>query len=67
VWFKRRDDSKKEAEEALANAEKASEEIQKQGSEISALADAFREFRERNHFAEQLEEIIVRKRGGYSR
>jgi hypothetical protein len=69
VWFRRRSRELvvDESHKALVEAEAAHLEVQKQGNEITNLARALRDIRERNHFAEQLEEIIVKKRGGYSR
>lgn len=64
VWFRRRDKRRiKESKEALADANKSLREVQKRSDEVSYVANALKEIRERNHFAEQLEEIMVRRRG----
>jgi hypothetical protein len=56
--------SKKEetsADKALREAEDKVKEIEERGEEVSELAKSLRHMRERNHFAEQLEELIRRK------
>lgn len=54
----RRSDSKEEATKALLDAEKNLEHVQRRSQEVSEVADALREIRKRNHFAEALEEIL---------
>jgi ElaB/YqjD/DUF883 family membrane-anchored ribosome-binding protein len=64
MWFLRRRASKsgEEAKEALAEAEQALQEVKARGQAISKMANDARNIRERNHFAEQLEDIIVIRR-----
>lgn len=52
-----------DSEAALRDAQKNLRKVEKRGSEVTSVANALRELRERNHFAEQMEEIIVRRRG----
>lgn len=54
----RRSDSSDEAKTALADAKHNLRKVQARSSEVSRVAKALKEIRERNHFAEQLEEII---------
>lgn len=63
MWF-RRSDSAEEAKYALADAKRNLRKVQARGSEVTRVANALREIRERNHFAEQLEAII--RPGGLS-
>ena len=62
MWFQRRDKPNNEAQKALRDAESNLKRVKDRGDEVTELADAFREFRQRNHFAEQIEEIISRRR-----
>lgn len=64
MWFlhRRRSKSGEEAKEALAEAEQALQEVKARGEVISTMAADARNIRERNHFAEQLEDIIVIRR-----
>lgn len=63
MWFKRRDTtSAEESKAALVDARKNLREVKKRGREVSEYAEAFRELREKNHFADQLEELIIRRR-----
>ena len=52
-----------ESGKALQDAQKNLRAVQKRGREVTSVANALRELREKNHFAEQMEEIIVRRRG----
>lgn len=54
---------KGDSEAALRDAEQNLSKVKKQGEEVSSIVDTLREFRERNHFAEQLEDMIIRRRG----
>lgn len=65
MWFLR-NEVKGEADKALEESKKKLKEVRERGPEITALSNAFREFREKNHIAEQLEEIILRKGGSLS-
>lgn len=59
----RRSDSSEEAKKALADAKHNLRKVQARSSEVSRVANALKEIRERNHFAEQLEAII--RSGGH--
>jgi len=63
MWFLRRRLSKssEEAGEALEDARKNLRRVKKRGEEVTKLSESLREIREQNHFAEQMEEIILRK------
>jgi len=64
VWFRGRDKKKvTEAQKALESAQASVKEAEERGQEVTAVAEALKRIRERNHFAEQLEEIIIRRRG----
>jgi hypothetical protein len=65
VWFPWRSKTSRESEKALKEATKSLEEAEERGQEVTAVAEALRAIRERNHFAEQLEAIILRRREGY--
>lgn len=62
MWFRRRDKGEESAA-ALKDAKQNLRIVQKRGPEVSRVADALKDMRERNHFGEALQEIIVRKRG----
>jgi hypothetical protein len=59
MLFRRRK-ATEEAQKALDEAKKNLKQVQERGSEVSRISNALREMRERNHFSEQMEEIIVR-------
>jgi hypothetical protein len=64
VWFRRRsEEPTTDSELALKNAQKNLREVKQRGKEVTEIAEALREIRERNHFAEQLELIIITRRG----
>lgn len=63
MWFKRRSRVNPESEAALRESSKRLREARDRGKEVTDIADALRQIRERNHFAEQLEDIIMRRRG----
>ena len=63
MWFKHRDESAEESEAALKEARKNLREVKKRGPEVTEISHAFKELREKNHFAEQLEELIKRRKG----
>ena len=62
-WRRRKTDTIVEATEALEHAEKNLEEVKGRSGEVRKVSNALRDFRERNHFAEQLEAIILRPKG----
>lgn len=62
MWFLRRRLNKtksKEADEALKDAQANLKRVKRRGGEVSRIAESLKEIRERNHFAEQMEEIIT--------
>jgi hypothetical protein len=63
MWFRRRktEDSIVEASEALEDAEKNLKKVNRRGPEVQRVSDALKEFRERNHFIEEIESIFLRK------
>ena len=65
MWLRRwsRRPVEQKSLEALANAEDSLQKVKKRGREVTRVANALRDVRERNHFAEQLEKMIVRPRG----
>ena len=63
MWFRRKTDDCVEASAALEDAEKNLKDVKKRGDEVSKVSRALREFRERNHLGEQIEEIIIRGKG----
>lgn len=63
MWFRRRrSDTTEKAEEALASARKNLREIKDRATEVTTIVESLKDLRERNHFAENLEEIIRRRR-----
>lgn len=62
-WRRRKTDTIVEATEALQDAEKNLQEVKDRSGEVRRISNALRDFRERNHFAEQLEAIILRPKG----
>lgn len=62
-WFgRRRTEPSKDSEEALKDASKQVRKAQRRTQEVSDVVDALRELRERNHFADAMEEVIVRRK-----
>lgn len=61
--FRRSKKTDVESEKALEEARENLREVQKRGGEVSKVANALKDLRERNHFAEQMEAIIIRQRG----
>lgn len=59
MLFRRRRSGSDDAQKALEEATKNLHEVQKRGKEVSAISNALKEMRERNHFSEQMEEIFV--------
>lgn len=64
MWFQRRQGGKsgEEATEALKDAQENLREVQKRSEEVSQVARALKTLRERNHFAEQLEAVLMHSR-----
>lgn len=67
MWFLRRPENKSgdEAEAALEDAKAKLQEVQNRGEEVTALSSAIRQIRQRNHFAETLEALILQTRGSH--
>jgi hypothetical protein len=65
MWFLRNRQSRltEEAEDALKDAENGLREVQKRNPEVQRVSRSLRELRERNHFAENLQAIILRHEG----
>lgn len=64
MLFRRRKQATQDAQKALDEAREKLKEVRERGKEVSAISSALREIRERNHFAEQMEEIIAGFGGG---
>jgi len=60
-WRSKENDG--ESAKALRDAERNKRKVEMRGKEVTKVVEALRELRERNHFAEQMEAIIVRRRG----
>lgn len=60
--FLRRNKSLSESERALEEAQKRLSEVQERGCEVSTVANALKDFREKNHIMEQFEELFVQKK-----
>lgn len=52
-----------ESMEALLDATNNLKQVQRRGREVNRVANALKDIRERNHFAEQLEAIILNPGG----
>jgi hypothetical protein len=63
VWFRRQSKQGVESEAALEDAQRNLREVQRRGREVSSVANALKEIRETNHFAEALEAIMIRHGG----
>lgn len=63
MWFRRRNRSGVESEAALEDAQRNLREVQQRGREVTSVANALKEIRNKNHFAEALEAIMVRHGG----
>jgi hypothetical protein len=63
MWFlrRRRSESSDEASAAVKDAQKHLNRVRKRDQEVSDLSDSLREVRHRNHFAEQMEQIIIQR------
>jgi hypothetical protein len=65
MWFLRRSNynAESQSQEALDDAESNLSEIKKRSFEVRQISNALKDIRERNHFAEQFEEILLRNGG----
>jgi hypothetical protein len=60
MWFRWRGKEKDgESAEALRDARMNLRKVERRGKEVTQVAKALRDLRERNHFAEQVEEIFI--------
>jgi len=66
-WFRRRNKELDDSEMALKEAEKRVSETHQQGHEVYKVTESLKNITDRNHFAEQLEQIILRRRRGMAR
>lgn len=64
MWFRRQNKNSVESEAALEDAKKNLRKVQNRGCEVSSVANALKEMREKNHFAEALEAIMGGQHGG---
>jgi len=64
MWFlhRQRNKSGDEAKEALEEAEKKLDEVKSRGEEVTNISASLKRIRERNHFSETLEELILQTR-----
>lgn len=65
MWHPRRRRIKElaEADDALKEAQQNLRQVQRRSGEVTKISEALRDIRERNHFAENLESIILRHGG----
>jgi hypothetical protein len=60
MWFRRHRNNSK-ADEALADAQQNLRAVQQRSTEVNQITKALKDMRERNHFAEALEDVIIRR------
>lgn len=67
MLFRRRKKSTEDAQAALEDACKNLKQVEQRSDEVSRVSEAIKQVGERNHFAEQLEEIVLhlRHRGSF--
>jgi predicted ATPase with chaperone activity len=59
MWFlRRRHDSGEDADKALKEAEENLRIVQERNNEVTKIAKDLSDLRKKNHFAEQLEELL---------
>ncbi len=58
MWF-RKSKPEEGSEKAVLDAVKRLREVQDRGPEVSEIADALRNIREKNHFADKLRLIMI--------
>jgi hypothetical protein len=66
MWpFRRKseEDNAARSEAALEDAERNLEEVKKRNPAVKEVSSALREFRNKNHISQQIEEIILVRRG----
>ena len=63
LWRNKGKEGEARADEALRSARRDLREIKGRSEEVTQVAAALRDFRERNHFAEGLEAIIRQQKG----
>lgn len=64
MLFRRHKQATEDAQKALDEAREKLQEVRERGHEVSKVSRALKEIGERNHFAEQMEEIFFRFGGG---
>ena len=62
-FLRRNKPVKDDSQKALEDAQRSLERVKDKGAEVKEVAKALKDIRERNHFAEQLEAVIIRPRG----
>jgi hypothetical protein len=64
MWLLRRLRSKnrEDPDKAIENAQKHLSRIEERGEEVNHVSNSLKEIRQQNHFAEAMEEIILRAR-----
>lgn len=63
LWRNKSREGEARADKALRDATRNLHDIKERSAEVTQVANALRDFRERNHFAEGLEAIIFQQRG----
>lgn len=61
LW--RNKSTSKEADKAVESAARNLRAAERRGPEVTRVSEALQEFYDRNHFAEKLEELIIRHKG----
>lgn len=59
MWFRRENRSGEEADLAFEDAERKLRDTKRRTPEVQEIVRAHKRLQERNHFAEQLEDIIL--------
>lgn len=63
-WFgRRRCETTDDSKEALKDAKNQVAKAEKRTEEVAEVVDALRELREKNHFADAMEAILVKRKG----
>lgn len=63
LWRNKSREGEARADKALRDATRDRRDIEARAPEVTQVANALRDFRERNHFAEGLEAIIFQQKG----
>lgn len=64
MWFikRRPSEGRAEAEQALKEARKDLRKVERRGTEVTNVVESLKELRERNHFGEALDAILIQRR-----